>query len=77
VPDSVSSLTGSVTLEGSRVQARFPVFGGPRGASNLSPAKPSDLSHRVEAIGGNPLSGSDPAKLSECHSCQYVFLLKQ
>jgi hypothetical protein len=35
-----------------------------RGASDLSPAKPSDLSHRVEAIGKNPLTGSDPAKLS-------------
>src|SRR5271157_3415765 len=35
-----------------------------RGATDLTPAKPSDLSHRVEAIRENPLTGSDPAKLA-------------
>jgi hypothetical protein len=51
-------------MEGSRVRSGFRLSQAARGASDLSPAKPSDLSHRVEAIGDNPLTRSDPAKLA-------------
>ncbi len=49
-------------LRGVRPGFRFSQAG--RGASDLTPAKPSDLSHRVEAIRENPLTGSDPANLA-------------